>query len=102
MSVLDGIKNLVGAWKGQNRLWLSPKDSPDESTATATVAVAAGGKFVIIEYTWARQGRPQEGLLMLGYEAVLTFPCPAQILDASERARETHSAPRHRRDNIPI
>lgn len=37
--------------------------------AAATVAFAAQGQFLTLHYTWADEGRPQDGLLVLGYEA---------------------------------
>jgi hypothetical protein len=33
-----------------------------------SVAHAAQGQFILFQYTWAYEGEPQDGLLMLGFE----------------------------------
>jgi hypothetical protein len=62
---------LIGHWVGTNDLWLSPEEPCRKSPTEAVVALAAQGKFVTIQYTWADDGAPQDGLLMLGYERQL-------------------------------
>jgi hypothetical protein len=37
-----------------------------ESETTASVAVIAQGQFVSVQYEWADQGAPQDGLLVIG------------------------------------
>ncbi len=68
MSVPESLKNLVGHWSGKNRLWLSPQNPVRESESTASVTLAARGRFMSIAYTWAFEGAAQEGLLLLGYD----------------------------------
>ncbi len=60
---MDG---LAGEWVGSNKLWLDPTQPPQESETTATVVLLAQGKFATLRYTWAYQGRPQEGLIYFG------------------------------------
>ncbi|HVF91713.1 MAG TPA: DUF1579 family protein [Blastocatellia bacterium] len=67
MSAPESMQKLVGSWTGTSRLyrpWLSPQES--ESGSTASVALEARSEFITIRYTWAADGRPQEGLLLLG------------------------------------
>ena len=68
MSAPETLKKLIGNWSGSNRLWLSPQEPVRESETKARVAPAAGGQFVTIQYTWADDGHPQEGLLLIGVE----------------------------------
>lgn len=67
MSVPDGLKQIVGAWKGTNRLWLSPTDPVRVSETSAVVSLAGRGRFLSIAYTWF-EDEPQEGLLVLGQQ----------------------------------
>ena len=71
MGTPASLATLVGSWVGTNRLWLSPGEPVHESEATALVALAAHGYFVTIQYTWADEGEPQDGLLVLGYDTQL-------------------------------
>lgn len=71
MSAPESLKKLAGKWAGTSRLyrpWLPPEASESESESAASVALAARGKFVTVEYTWAVDGEQQEGLLLLGCE----------------------------------
>ncbi|MEW6366673.1 MAG: DUF1579 family protein [Acidobacteriota bacterium] len=68
MGGIDLLTGLSGTWDGPNRLWLRPTEAPHESQSTATVLPVIGGRFVRIDYTWAYQGEPQEGSLLVGYE----------------------------------
>lgn len=69
MEGLVSLGELAGKWKGSNRLWLSPAEPPRESPSTACIVPVVGGRFVRIDYTWAYEGKPQEGSLLFGYEA---------------------------------
>jgi hypothetical protein len=55
-----------GDWQGHNSLWLSPQDPVRESAATARIGTVAGGRFLQVNYIWTEQGKPQDGLLMVG------------------------------------
>lgn len=68
MNGLDSLTKLAGSWKGDNKLWLPPAEVPYESVSVAAITPVIRGKFVQINYTWAFEGEPQEGLLVVGYE----------------------------------
>ncbi len=63
------LTELVGRWSGVNRLWVMPGDPVRESETSASVAVAARGALASITYTWAYEGKPQEGVLMVRTES---------------------------------
>lgn len=69
MSMLSSLAGLVGNWRGLNRLWLSSAAPVRESETTCVVAAAAQGEFLTFQYTWSDEGAPQDGLLLVGYEA---------------------------------
>lgn len=66
MSDLKRWEALAGQWKGQNDLYFMPGDPVRESASAASVALVAKGQFVKIEYDWAYEGDPQEGLMLFG------------------------------------
>ena len=67
----DEIKSdAVGNWAGDNILrlsWMEPQEyhSPSELSVAQTV----GGKYLAFAYTWSHENMPQEGLLLIGYDA---------------------------------
>ncbi len=70
MSVDRKLANLVGDWKGTNRLHVPWMPEPiKESDSTATVRSKMNGQFLSVEYTWSFEGEPQEGMLILGTDA---------------------------------
>ena len=66
MTVSPALTSLVGKWQGKNSLWLSPDEPVRESAATAVCQTVAQGKFFQLNYTWADEGKPQAGMLLLG------------------------------------
>jgi hypothetical protein len=69
MNALEKLIACAGAWRGDNRLYESPDGPSHDSPSTATVTPILGGRFVRMSYTWAYQGQPKEGELLIGYEA---------------------------------
>ena len=67
MTSADGSQ-LAGEWTGVNRLWMSPQDDPQESDGSASVTLIGQGQFLAFHYTWTYEGRPQDGLLLVGIE----------------------------------
>jgi hypothetical protein len=65
MTIIESLAAFTGTWQGHNRLRIMPTDEYQESVSAATVTVTAGA-FVTIEYTWAHEDKPQNGLLLLG------------------------------------
>ena len=67
MSVNHDLANYVGRWTGTNKLYLSHLPEPlKQSQSTLNVSLKANGQFVAFEYTWAYEGEPQEGIILLG------------------------------------
>ena len=67
MSLDRKLSGLVGAWKGTNRLhtpWMPVKLR--ESDSSAVVRSKMNGQFLTIDYTWAFEDEPQEGMLIVG------------------------------------
>lgn len=69
MAVPTQMQALAGKWQGINRLWLAPTEPVRESEGTAVFKLTAQGKFATLEYTWADEGQPQQGLLLFGLAA---------------------------------
>jgi len=69
MNVLDVLIASAGQWAGKNRLMDPHTNSVDESPGTAIVTPGLGDRSVRIDYTWAYHGSPQEGSLLIGYDA---------------------------------
>jgi hypothetical protein len=67
MSLNDDLAKYVGTWTGTNNLYLSWLPDPlRQSQSTLNVSLKANGQFVAFEYTWAYEGKPQEGIILLG------------------------------------
>lgn len=60
------LAELAGEWSGPSQLWIHPDDPMHESHSTAQIGQLARGQFVTIDYTWAFEGEPQEGLIVFG------------------------------------
>ena len=68
MIAIDVFRGLGGEWRAINRLWLSPGDPVRECDSHATVRLVGREQFAEIEYTWAFDGKPQEGRIILGQD----------------------------------
>lgn len=69
MSIPLKLSELVGEWKGSNRLHLGdwkPENPLLESPGTATVKKRVGDQFLEIAYTWVYEDKPKEGVIILG------------------------------------
>ena len=67
MGIDSRLADLVGEWKGTNRLHAPWMPQPlQKSNSTATVRSIMKGQFLSIEYTWTFEDKPQEGMLLLG------------------------------------
>ena len=69
MSILDGLATCAGSWRGTNKLQDPHSSTDEDSPATATVTPVLGGRFVRLDYTWGYKGAPQEGSMLIGYDA---------------------------------
>ena len=68
MAVSEVLLALAGNWQGCNRLWLDPDEPAQESEGTAVLQPVAQNKFITLHYTWADEGQPQAGVLLLGQD----------------------------------
>lgn len=67
MSVNDDLAGCEGTWTGTNNLYLSWLPDPlRQSPSDLTVSLKANKQFVAFDYTWAYEGEPQEGMMILG------------------------------------
>ncbi len=57
---------LLGTWSGESLLWMGPDAEPLPSASRLVVAPAGMGRFLTLSYTWLYEGKPQEGLLLVG------------------------------------
>jgi hypothetical protein len=70
MSVPELLANLVGKWRGINRLhttWI-PENPVQQSISIALIELTARGRFLKIEYDWTFDDSVQEGLILIGNE----------------------------------
>lgn len=71
MGGLDRLLALAGTWRGVSRLQDPETSQPEDSDSTLTVAPVLHDTFALLTYTWAYHGTPQEGLLLIGYQAAV-------------------------------
>lgn len=67
MSLNKDLAKYVGTWSGTNMLytpWMP--ETLRQSPSDLTVSLKANKQFVAFDYTWAYQGEPQEGMILLG------------------------------------
>lgn len=69
MSIPASISGLAGSWSGVSRLWMMPGEAERECESLLRASTAAQGQFAVFQYTWTFEGAPQDGLLLVGYEA---------------------------------
>lgn len=80
MTPLTLLLGLSGAWVGSNRLHDPFTKAPDDSPSLLAVTPVLGKRFVRLDYTWAYHDDPQEGSVLLGFEAE-TGTVTAQWID---------------------
>jgi len=62
------LSRLVGDWSGMTKTWFEPDKLADESPMKGTIRPVLGGRFLIHEYSGSLQGKPLEGISILGYD----------------------------------
>lgn len=65
MTTREQLRAAVGFWSGTNRLWMTPEDAATESESRATVSLHAQDQLLMIEYSWAADDVPHDGVLLL-------------------------------------
>jgi hypothetical protein len=71
MDDLDRLRALAGDWQGTNAVLL-PGAAPHEAATALAVSTVVAGSFVQLAYSWAFDGAPQEGLLLVGGDPAQT------------------------------
>lgn len=65
MMAIEVFQDLLGAWRATNRLWLAPDEPVRESESLATIRHLGRKQLAEIEYSWAFDGKPQEGRIIV-------------------------------------
>lgn len=66
MSIPTHLVGAMGQWTGRNKLWFEPGSAAIECATTAELRGEAAGRMLSLRYTWAFEGKPCEGILLLG------------------------------------
>lgn len=66
MTAIAELSQLIGKWQGTNQLWLFPGDPVRLSHSLAEIRAISHDQFTELRYTWAEDGQPQEGQIILG------------------------------------
>jgi len=65
----EQLKKKVGQWDLAVKWWPAPDAPPSESTATSTIELTMGGRFLLDRTTGsAFEGQPFEGMGVMGYD----------------------------------
>lgn len=71
-SKIDGphskLAALVGEWTGTTKTWFEPNVVADESPMSGTIKLILDGRFALYEYRGELQGKPFEGLAIIGFD----------------------------------
>ncbi len=62
------LAKLVGDWHGPTTTWFEPGVIADRSPMTGTIRSILGGRFMLHEYSGEMQGKPFEGVAILGFD----------------------------------
>ncbi len=69
-SLKDGmhhfLKSLEGNYEGVTKVWFEPDKLADESPCTGSMRSVLGGRFLMHEYQGTLEGKPIEGLAIIG------------------------------------
>lgn len=69
MDPIEALTSVKRAWSGTNTLQDPITGKPEESSSTVAITPVLAGRFVRLDYTWAYQGAPQEGSILIGFDA---------------------------------
>lgn len=61
------LSRLEGNWEGTARVWFEPDKLADESPVEGTIKPILGGRFMQMEYLGACMGKPNSGMMWIGY-----------------------------------
>jgi hypothetical protein len=68
MAELEQIRGMEGSWQATSSLQVMPGEPVRDSHSRLQFKPAIKDKFVQINYDWEEEGKPQEGLLLVGYD----------------------------------
>jgi len=60
------LQSLEGNYKGHTCVWFEPGVMGDESPCEGTLRSVLGGRFLLHEYSGSLQGKPVEGISIIG------------------------------------
>ncbi|MBL8182050.1 MAG: DUF1579 domain-containing protein [Blastocatellia bacterium] len=71
-SKVDGphakLAELVGQWTGTTTTWFEPDVVADESPMSGSIRLILDGRFAVYEYSGEMQGKPFEGVAIIGFD----------------------------------
>ncbi len=61
------LAKLAGKWKGTTKVWFEPHVLADESAVEGEIVSVLNGMFVQHSYKGSLEGKPLEGIMIIGY-----------------------------------
>jgi hypothetical protein len=95
------LADLAGEWQGMTKTWFEPDVIADESPMEGSIRPVLDGRFAMHEYKGELQGKPFEGICIIGYDLgskkfqsawVDTFHMSTAILFSEGDAGDSFSA----------
>ncbi len=62
------LARLAGEWQGVTKTWFEPDVLADESPMSGNMRSVLGGRFILHEYSGTLQGKPFDGIALIGYD----------------------------------
>lgn len=62
------LAELVGEWSGVTKTWFEPDVVADESPMSGSIKLILDGRFAMYEYNGEMQGKPFEGVAIIGFD----------------------------------
>mgnify|MGYP000341897098 CR=1 FL=1 len=62
------LARLAGDWQGMTRTWFEPDKLADESMTTGRMKPVLAGRFILHEYSGSLQGKPFDGIAIIGFD----------------------------------
>ena len=63
-----GLARLAGDWHGITKTWFEPDVLADESPMVGSIRPILGGRFMLHEYSGSLQGKPFDGIAIIGFD----------------------------------
>lgn len=65
------LSRLTGNWEGTASVWMEPGSDPLQAPIRGTIKLILGGRFAMHEYESSFDGKPLEGIVIIGYHLSL-------------------------------